>query len=175
MDKYGSVAKRIDGDGMVFVVPSGNLGCSIIVFCATCITSLSLLVFRRRVMGLELGGPAREKYTVAGVFVAYWIGYIIVVCWWALRINEASRVEVAAVLSTAAVVMVSLWAVTMAVLIQRKRRSADTVTREAAGGSNSATPDAAEGVANISITPGAPFQEHLPGVPSEAQPGVLSS
>ena len=78
-DKYERVAERIDGDGMAFVVPSALLGCSIIVFCVTCVASVSLLVFRRRCMGIELGGPRREKFVIAGVFVAYWIGYIIVV------------------------------------------------------------------------------------------------
>eukprot|EP00405_Crypthecodinium_cohnii_P054944 CAMPEP_0206626630 /NCGR_PEP_ID=MMETSP0325_2-20121206/65398_1 /ASSEMBLY_ACC=CAM_ASM_000347 /TAXON_ID=2866 /ORGANISM="Crypthecodinium cohnii, Strain Seligo" /LENGTH=833 /DNA_ID=CAMNT_0054150947 /DNA_START=16 /DNA_END=2517 /DNA_ORIENTATION=+ len=91
-EEYWDVAKDLDGSNCVFIVPSANLGFSIVSFCCACCGAILLLVVRRRSLG-ELGGPALSKISSSVVLVTYWVGYIIVVSWRALRYGDASSKE----------------------------------------------------------------------------------
>uniref|UniRef100_A0A0D3J593 Sodium/calcium exchanger membrane region domain-containing protein n=2 Tax=Emiliania huxleyi TaxID=2903 RepID=A0A0D3J593_EMIH1 len=54
-----------------FVVPAGDLGYSVTVFCVCAVLCLGMLTLRRSVLGGELGGPswaaARDRSQGAGV------------------------------------------------------------------------------------------------------------
>jgi hypothetical protein len=63
-----------------FVVPAGDLGFSVTVFCSCAIMCLSTLVFRRRVFGAELGArePGAIHHKVCGAFfLCLWFLYIL--------------------------------------------------------------------------------------------------
>ena len=64
----------------VFVVESGDLGLSVIVFCCTALVCLAVLALRRRLYGGELGGPYRPRMATAAVFVLLWGIYVLVSC-----------------------------------------------------------------------------------------------
>ena len=73
-----------------FVVPAGDLGYSVTVFCVCAVTCLGTLTLRRSVLGGELGGPSwaaassggplqllLQKRVVAALFVLLWGVYIV--------------------------------------------------------------------------------------------------
>ncbi|KAJ9451606.1 Magnesium/proton exchanger [Diplonema papillatum] len=64
-----------ESKGECFIVPSGNLVFSVIVFFCTAIVCLMLLFILRVQQGGELGGPNRKIY--AGFLFSLWIVYIV--------------------------------------------------------------------------------------------------
>ena len=64
----------------VFVVESGDLGLSVIVFCCTALVCLAVLALRRRLFGGELGGPYRPRMATAAFFVLLWGIYVLISC-----------------------------------------------------------------------------------------------
>lgn len=91
--EYPDVALANPGTKCVFAVPSANLGFSIVSFCCACFGAITLLVVRRRSVGGELGGPHSSKVSSSVVLVAYWLGYVAIVSWRALRYGTASGTE----------------------------------------------------------------------------------
>ena len=75
-----SLDDKKDGawDHVGFLVPKGSLGVSVLTFSACAITTLAVLVLRRKLYGAELGGPKLQKYATAALFVALWFLYIVV-------------------------------------------------------------------------------------------------
>ena len=61
-----------------FVVPSGDLGLSVIVFCVCAFTCIATLQIRRTLFGGELGGPATPRLATGIFFVALWVIYVTV-------------------------------------------------------------------------------------------------
>ena len=61
----------------VFVVPAGDLGFSVGIFCACAVITLSSLVVRRKWYGCELGGPAVPARNTALLFCFLWFVYVI--------------------------------------------------------------------------------------------------
>merc|ERR1712139_427377 len=59
-----------------FVVPGGDLGFSVIVFCCCAVLTLSVLLIRRKKYGGELGGPAGPMWCTFGVLCFLWLTYV---------------------------------------------------------------------------------------------------
>jgi len=59
-----------------FVVPSGDLGLSVIVFCCCAVTCIGVLQLRRVLFGGELGGPAGPRLATTIFFTMLWIIYV---------------------------------------------------------------------------------------------------
>ena len=69
----------VDNPGKAaFVVPSGDLGLSVIVFCVCAFSCIATLQIRRVVFGGELGGPATPRLATGVFFVALWVIYVTV-------------------------------------------------------------------------------------------------
>jgi len=68
-----------EAKGEQFVVPVGSLGFSVTVFCieATCAV-LILLARRHPAVGGELGGPKLFKTISSGLFVFFWVFYVMI-------------------------------------------------------------------------------------------------
>merc|ERR1712203_542220 len=68
-----------EAKGEQFVVPVGSLGFSVTVFCieATCAV-LILLARRHPAVGGELGGPKLGKTISSGLFVFFWVFYVMI-------------------------------------------------------------------------------------------------
>ncbi|XP_076459259.1 sodium/calcium exchanger Calx-like isoform X2 [Babylonia areolata] len=64
-------------EGEDFIVPSGNLGFSVILFTSCAVLAIALLVFRRFWDGAELGGSTVLKYISAAILVTLWGIYIL--------------------------------------------------------------------------------------------------
>jgi solute carrier family 8 (sodium/calcium exchanger) len=77
---YEDVKKYVmDNPGKAaFVVPSGDLGLSVIVFCVCAGTCLATLQGRRVLYGGELGGPAIPRLITGVFFVCLWVIYVTV-------------------------------------------------------------------------------------------------
>lgn len=90
-DRYPDVAGRVSG--VVFVVPSGNLGFSVLVFAGASLVALGLLQLRRSIIGAELGGPFGPKASTSAAFVTLWFGYITLASWQVLRSDKADKME----------------------------------------------------------------------------------
>ena len=73
---YLGEKKDGDWDHVGFLVPAGSLGVSVTAFSACAVTTLLVLVARRKLYGAELGGPTPQKYATAVLFVALWFVYI---------------------------------------------------------------------------------------------------
>jgi len=67
---------HIKGSFKGFVVPSGSLGFSVIMFVACALTALALLGWRRKTYGCELGGPAGPAYASGAAFIGLWFIYV---------------------------------------------------------------------------------------------------
>jgi len=65
-------------DSAAFVVPSGDLGLSVIVFCCCAVTCIITLQGRRILFGGELGGPATPRLVTSVFFVMLWVLYVTV-------------------------------------------------------------------------------------------------
>jgi solute carrier family 8 (sodium/calcium exchanger) len=61
----------------IFVVPSGDLAFSVMLFLITSCTCFVILVVRRKVIGGELGGPKNSAYASAFALTFLWAFYII--------------------------------------------------------------------------------------------------
>lgn len=61
-----------------FVVPSGDLGLSVIVFTVCAMVTLGTFVARRWAFGSELGGPRLAKYLTSALFVVLWLIYVLI-------------------------------------------------------------------------------------------------
>ena len=59
-----------------FAVPAGDLGFSVAVFTGCALVCLGVVVMRRAVLGMELGGPDGPKKATAMFFVFLWFVYI---------------------------------------------------------------------------------------------------
>eukprot|EP00401_Gymnodinium_catenatum_P002717 CAMPEP_0117509350 /NCGR_PEP_ID=MMETSP0784-20121206/27429_1 /TAXON_ID=39447 /ORGANISM="" /LENGTH=970 /DNA_ID=CAMNT_0005304953 /DNA_START=117 /DNA_END=3027 /DNA_ORIENTATION=+ len=94
--KYQEAAAMYEG--CVFVVRAGNMGFSVVVFCICSAAALSLKIVRRKYIGCELGGPFDVKTSFSFTFVAYWVGYVTIVSWRAMRWDEAGALEMALVM-----------------------------------------------------------------------------
>jgi len=68
-----------DGKG-VFVVQSGDLGLSVIVFSCCALVTIGLILLRRAKGRQELGGNKTGAYASAALLVSLWLLYIIVSC-----------------------------------------------------------------------------------------------
>jgi len=68
-----------EAQGKQFIVPVGSLGFSVTVFCieATCAV-LILLARRHPAVGGELGGPKLFKTISSGLFVFFWVFYVMI-------------------------------------------------------------------------------------------------
>jgi solute carrier family 8 (sodium/calcium exchanger) len=68
-----------EAQGKQFEVPVGSLGFSVTVFCieATCAV-LILLARRHPAVGGELGGPKLFKTISSGIFVFFWVFYVMI-------------------------------------------------------------------------------------------------
>ncbi|XP_023324230.1 sodium/calcium exchanger 3 isoform X1 [Eurytemora carolleeae] len=62
-----------------FVVPVGSLGFSVTVFCIEALLAIAILMARRSPMvGGELGGPKSIKTINSGIFVFFWVFYVLI-------------------------------------------------------------------------------------------------
>eukprot|EP00929_Paragymnodinium_shiwhaense_P011319 TRINITY_DN11689_c0_g3_i1.p1 TRINITY_DN11689_c0_g3~~TRINITY_DN11689_c0_g3_i1.p1 ORF type:complete len:1087 (-),score=211.34 TRINITY_DN11689_c0_g3_i1:107-3367(-) len=78
-DKYEDilVAAGVPKGQMVFVVPADSFIFNVVLFCITAVLALVILVFRRRYVGVELGGPRKPKVAVSVTFVVLWMSYLL--------------------------------------------------------------------------------------------------
>merc|ERR1711884_844695 len=68
-----------EAQGANFVVPVGSLGFSVTVFCIEALLAILILVARRTpAVGGELGGPKSFKTISSGIFVFFWVFYVMV-------------------------------------------------------------------------------------------------
>merc|ERR1712146_821139 len=77
--------------GGVFVVRSGDLGFSVIVFTSVALCVLGILVLRRKMLGAELGGPNVSKYASSAILFFCWLLYISLASWNAM--NNKNNVD----------------------------------------------------------------------------------
>lgn len=63
--------------GKVFEVPAGDLAFSVAMYLATSCCCFVILIFRRLVIGGELGGPPASKWLTFVILVCLWLVYII--------------------------------------------------------------------------------------------------
>jgi len=62
-----------------FRVPVGSLGFSVTVFCIEALLAIAILMARRSPMvGGELGGPKSIKTITSGIFVFFWVFYVLI-------------------------------------------------------------------------------------------------
>lgn len=90
--RYPEVAKEYLNTP-VFVVPSNNLGFSVLVFSCCSIAGMIILTLRRRQVGGELGGPLFLKIVNAFSMVLAWLAFIALSSWQVLRDHKASAGE----------------------------------------------------------------------------------
>lgn len=72
-----------------FVVKAGTLAPSVGIFSACAFTCVSLLYFRRRMFGGELGGPMRFNYLTSIFLALLWLFYIILSSYFALSAKQS--------------------------------------------------------------------------------------
>eukprot|EP00747_Dinoflagellata_sp_TGD_P025725 gnl/TRDRNA2_/TRDRNA2_131445_c0_seq12.p1 gnl/TRDRNA2_/TRDRNA2_131445_c0~~gnl/TRDRNA2_/TRDRNA2_131445_c0_seq12.p1 ORF type:complete len:897 (-),score=197.93 gnl/TRDRNA2_/TRDRNA2_131445_c0_seq12:231-2810(-) len=85
-DKYCATkfdfAQPFIADGTAaFVVQKGALAFSVIVFCCCAVVCFSVLGFRRKVVGGELGGASPLREISAGILVCLWFTYVGLSSW----------------------------------------------------------------------------------------------
>jgi len=67
-----------EAQGAQFEVPVGSLGFSVTVFCIEALLAIVILLLRRNPsVGGELGGPKSVKSISAGIFVFFWLFYVL--------------------------------------------------------------------------------------------------
>eukprot|EP00928_Gymnodinium_smaydae_P028335 TRINITY_DN21624_c0_g1_i1.p1 TRINITY_DN21624_c0_g1~~TRINITY_DN21624_c0_g1_i1.p1 ORF type:complete len:980 (+),score=201.44 TRINITY_DN21624_c0_g1_i1:59-2998(+) len=93
---YSDIAARVP-EGMVFVVYSGDLGLCTMVFCVTALMALFVLILRRMKVGAELGGPPRLKWLSGVSLVVFWLAYVALASWRALRKAVSPQEEFAVI------------------------------------------------------------------------------
>merc|ERR1739848_724563 len=68
-----------EAQGANFVVPVGSLGFSVTIFCIEALLAILILVARRNpAVGGELGGPKAVKTLTSGIFVFFWVFYVMI-------------------------------------------------------------------------------------------------
>jgi len=66
-------------NGHDFMVPVGSLGFSVTVFCIEALLAIVILLLRRSpAVGGELGGPKSIKTVTSGIFVFFWVFYVLI-------------------------------------------------------------------------------------------------
>lgn len=60
-----------------YYLPAGDLSFSVIVFCCLAVTSLLIMLVRNFYFGGLLGGATWLKKPTAGLFVCFWLTYVI--------------------------------------------------------------------------------------------------
>lgn len=89
VSRYAEVIDVTSVDGAAFVVESGNIGFCVVTFCACSCSALFLLVWRRKFVGGELGGPQQSKKSSALCFLMLWVVFVVACCWRVLRCEGA--------------------------------------------------------------------------------------
>jgi len=96
---YPEMAAKLNAAGdltsMVFVVEAGFVGFSVLTFCVVCLSTLFIIMLRRRYLHAELGGPFRPKIICGSVMLMFWISWISVVTWRVFRFEIMSFSELA--------------------------------------------------------------------------------
>jgi hypothetical protein len=100
-DKYQDIASEHDNT-VLFVVRSGDLAISVLIFCVCAVFAMVILFVRRRTLGGELGGPLSLKISSCVAFASMWFLYISLSFWWSLRKDIATDTERAIVAATSA-------------------------------------------------------------------------
>ncbi|KAK3255675.1 hypothetical protein CYMTET_35150, partial [Cymbomonas tetramitiformis] len=74
----GSVYYHFNGDNtdQKFCVPSASLGYSVLVFTCCALLGISILLFKRKFSGGELGGEHNDKVISSTVLLALWLAYV---------------------------------------------------------------------------------------------------
>jgi len=68
-----------EAQGLYFKVDPGSLGFSVTVFCIEAFLAILILVARRNpAVGGELGGPKAIKTVTSGIFVFFWVFYVLI-------------------------------------------------------------------------------------------------
>jgi len=68
-----------ESQGLAFEVPVGSLGFSVTIFCIEALLAILILLLRRNpAVGGELGGPKSIKTVSAGIFVFFWVFYVMI-------------------------------------------------------------------------------------------------
>eukprot|EP00931_Biecheleriopsis_adriatica_P051515 TRINITY_DN29890_c0_g1_i1.p1 TRINITY_DN29890_c0_g1~~TRINITY_DN29890_c0_g1_i1.p1 ORF type:complete len:724 (+),score=136.15 TRINITY_DN29890_c0_g1_i1:38-2173(+) len=94
--RYPQVASKYST--AVFVVESGDLSFSVASFSVVALITLGIIMWRRRTLGGELGGPFVAKLSTSFTMVALWASYI-GICGWRFEnssADAATQVGVAA-------------------------------------------------------------------------------
>lgn len=104
-------------NGAVFVIEAPNLGFCVVSFSFLSVAALTILHFRRKWLGAELGGPVRSKWLTGIVFVGYWFGWAGVVSHRVLRWSTDRTMETMAV--QAGGVMATFGAFTLLMVVMR--------------------------------------------------------
>jgi len=60
-----------------FVVPAGSLGSCVTVFALTAVSTICILMVRRKSVGGELGGRDGAKWASAAAMIALWLIYVV--------------------------------------------------------------------------------------------------
>jgi hypothetical protein len=97
--RYPEVSKSLNGKP-AFVVNSGNLGFSVLVFTFCSVMAILILYIRRRKVHGELGGPFVIKVTNSAAMVFLWLSFIVLSSWHVLRFEEAGLSEKLSVMLT---------------------------------------------------------------------------
>jgi len=106
-------------------VPASSLGFSVGLFSIMCLAALALLMLRRRVLGCELGGPVRAKWTSGSVMVIFWLLYIGVASWYSMRsLGDIDPQELILVLVVAALIFIATMAMAVIVILTSKEEAA---------------------------------------------------
>jgi len=68
-----------ESQGMNFEVQPGSLGFSVTLFCAEALIAILILLLRRNPsVGGELGGPRSVKTITSGIFVFFWVTFVMI-------------------------------------------------------------------------------------------------
>jgi len=123
VSRYADVVDTAHAERMFFVVPAGNLGFSIVVFCIASFGAIIILFCRRKTVDGELGGPFCAKVACSATFVLYWAGYVGLVSWRALRYSEASRTEEITILTGVMVLELCITVVPLTMLFRERNKT----------------------------------------------------
>jgi hypothetical protein len=74
----GVLKALAENPGGAFLVPAGDLGFSVICFSCGAVLVLGGLMLRRKLYGVELGGPRKTLFGLA--FICVWFVYVALSC-----------------------------------------------------------------------------------------------
>merc|ERR1711998_570256 len=83
LEAYPELSKTYPDGG--FIVKSGDLGFSVIVFSSVACVCLALLAFRRKAYGGELGGAPGPAKASSAFLVFLWLVYVSLSSWKAMQ------------------------------------------------------------------------------------------